>query len=312
MKTNKTFEIEIMRHNVTPAQFLAYVRSRVDQKGGRYVRTDLDLNYFKRGDDLNFDVEHDPEEFYGCIAEKSVSKPYEMQTYVRYENGAVYNEICEFQFDDDKTGFGYYYLINVDAVEEEEKNVEQIVEEIAQEDAQDAQKEKGESEMNENKNTLKKIDLEEKKVETAQEKADRENWEYCKQIAKEIETIVDGGCYRCPECGEIIKRNNDCYNGEEASYTCSECGKTFDECDLEPFGIYDYFQDVYDIEYRIGSDRGFRSVRLMVACGGPNVYIDTASRAVELYWWSDHASYSLNDEAVEAINAEFEELFACC
>lgn len=121
MKTEKTFEIEIMRHNVTPSQFLAYVRSRVDAKGGKYIRSDLDLDYFKRGDDLNFDVKHGEED--GDIAglhEKSISRPYEMQTYLRFANGAVYNEICEFQFDDDKKGFGYYYLINVDEVKDEE------------------------------------------------------------------------------------------------------------------------------------------------------------------------------------------------
>jgi hypothetical protein len=107
------FEIEISRNNVTPAQFLAYVRNRVDSKCGG--RSDLDLDYFKRGDDLNFTVDHKSknDECYtecGCEYEKSISKPYEMQTYSRSANGYVYNEICEFEFDDEKTGHGYYYL----------------------------------------------------------------------------------------------------------------------------------------------------------------------------------------------------------
>ena len=118
MKTNKTFEIEIQRSNVTPAQFLAYVRNRVDAKGGEMLRSDLSLDYFKRGDDLNFDIHHEEPEFDG-LHEKSISKPYEMQTFLHYSNGAVYNEICEFEFDSEKTGHGYYYLVNVEAVEEE-------------------------------------------------------------------------------------------------------------------------------------------------------------------------------------------------
>lgn len=118
MKTNKTFEIEIQRSNVTPAQFLAYVRSRVDAKGGKDLRGDLGLAYFKAGNDLNFDHEHDG------MREKSISKPYEMQTYIRYESGATYNEICEFEFDTEKTGHGYYYLVNVEEVEEEEPTAE--------------------------------------------------------------------------------------------------------------------------------------------------------------------------------------------
>lgn len=121
------FEFEITRNNVTPAQFLAYCRSRVDAKGGKYVRSDLNLDYFKRGNDLNFNVNHKAlnDECYtveGCEYEKSISRPYEMQTYIRSTNGDVYNEICEFVFDSEKTGHGYYYLINV-FTEAERENV---------------------------------------------------------------------------------------------------------------------------------------------------------------------------------------------
>ena len=139
MKTNKTFEIEIMRHNVTPSQFLSYVRHSVDNKGGKMLRSDLDLDYFRAGNDLNFDIHHEEPEFNG-LYEKSISKPYEMQTYLRYADGAVYNEICEFTFDDEKTGHGYYYLVNVEAVEEE-KNEEQAVESATEEAKQDATEE---------------------------------------------------------------------------------------------------------------------------------------------------------------------------
>lgn len=123
MKTKKTFEIEIQRSNLTPAQFLSYVRRSVDRKGGEMLRGDLSLGYFKAGNDLNFDTEHDG------MREKSISKPYEMQTYIKYEDGACYNEICEFEFDDEKTGHGYYYLVNVETVEE---TAEEIVEAVEQ------------------------------------------------------------------------------------------------------------------------------------------------------------------------------------
>lgn len=118
------FEIEISRNNVTPAQFLAYCRKRVDEKGGNGIRSDLDLDYFKRGNDLNFNIDHksDNDDVYtisGVEYERSVSHPYEMQTYIRYTNGSVYNEICEFDFDDEKTGHGYYYLISLDMEAEE-------------------------------------------------------------------------------------------------------------------------------------------------------------------------------------------------
>ena len=110
------YEIEIERDNVTPAQFLSYVRRKADEM----LRSELSLDYFKSGYDHNFDIYHkrDDDDTYrgcGCIREKSISRPYEMQTYICYENGALYNEICEFEFDTEKTGHGYYYLCNVTA-----------------------------------------------------------------------------------------------------------------------------------------------------------------------------------------------------
>lgn len=103
-------EIEITRHNVTPAQFLAYVRAQLSRKGLRDIASDLDLDYFRRGDDLNFSYYNDPER--PCKAEKSISNPYEMQTYVLNWDGTCYNEICEFAFDGNNKGTGYYYLVN--------------------------------------------------------------------------------------------------------------------------------------------------------------------------------------------------------
>lgn len=102
--------IELTRHNVTPAQFLAYVRAQLKKKSMRDVSSDLDLDYFVRGNDLNFYYHDEPGR--PCKAEKSVSRPYEMQTYILNWDGSCYNEICEFEFDDEKTGHGYYYLSN--------------------------------------------------------------------------------------------------------------------------------------------------------------------------------------------------------
>lgn len=108
MKTNYT--IEIQRHNVTPAQFLAYVRRRLKATGGDAFCGCLDLGYFAAGSEPNYDTTRDGAH---CI---SRSKPYDMQTYIS-DGGRLYNEICEFEFDDEKTGHGYYYLIDAEADE---------------------------------------------------------------------------------------------------------------------------------------------------------------------------------------------------
>lgn len=106
MKT--TYTIEIQRHNVTPSQFLAYVRRRLKMTGGDAFCGCLDLSYFAAGSEPNYDTTRNGTH---CI---SRSKPYDMQTYIR-EGGRLYNEIVEYEFDDEKTGHGYYYLIDAEA-----------------------------------------------------------------------------------------------------------------------------------------------------------------------------------------------------
>ena len=122
-------EIEITRHNVTPSQFLAYVRQQIKKHGMTAVTADeIDLDYFRGGYDIEFDYHDIPGK--PCKAEKSVSKPYQMQTYILNWDGTVYNFIMEFSFDDDKTGYGYFYFINTwdregpqEETKEEEKNL---------------------------------------------------------------------------------------------------------------------------------------------------------------------------------------------
>ena len=142
-------------------------------------------------------------------------------------------------------------------------------------------------------------------------KKEDENRTYCKNISDTLEKIVDGSMYRCPECGNLIEWDNNRYDEEKQLYSCPECGKTFEEYELESAGVLDYFENVLDIEYRIGSDREFRSVRLLVAYGGPNVYVDTGCGKVQLYWWNEYADYMLSSDTIDAINETFEELYNC-
>lgn len=78
-----------------------------------------------------------------------------------------------------------------------------------------------------------------------------------------------------------------------------------DECQ----SLYDYFNDVYDIEYRIDGEGNYKSVKLMIAGGGPNIYVDTADAYVKLYWGSTYEqapiSYTVSDE----IDNIFEEMY---
>lgn len=134
-----------------------------------------------------------------------------------------------------------------------------------------------------------------------------ENYETCKRIADELREYYEGGAYICPECGEVIKIDFD-ENGEAI---CPECGETISEDWTDPVSLWDYFDDCLDIEYRIGGDRELRSVCIMVACGGPNIYIDTGNKKVELYWWTETASAPIDCDVCEAIEEIFEDIYSC-
>lgn len=66
---------------------------------------------------------------------------------------------------------------------------------------------------------------------------------------------------------------------------------------------FDYLEDVLDIEYIINADRTFKSARICVAFGGPSIWIDFQTRAVELYWWGDRATAYFNDDAMDVEDA---------
>jgi len=59
---------------------------------------------------------------------------------------------------------------------------------------------------------------------------------------------------------------------------------------------YDYLSDLLDIEYTISSNGEYLGARILVAFGGPNIWINTRTRKVEGYWWGDEATATYTDE----------------
>lgn len=110
-----------------------------------------------------------------------------------------------------------------------------------------------------------------------------ENRQYCKRIADEIEAYDTGSVWKCPECGETV----DDYSND--SETCPSCGE-----EMEQLSIYDYLADVLDYEITIDSRLEYKSAKIWVTLGGPNVWIDTAEKAVKLAWGTDREEYPLD------------------
>ena len=69
-------------------------------------------------------------------------------------------------------------------------------------------------------------------------------------------------------------------------------------------------QDILDFEYTITSRKEYKSVKIWVTLGGPNVWIDTSDSYVRLAWGSDREEYPLDYDVCGEINAIFDEYFS--
>ncbi len=80
--------------------------------------------------------------------------------------------------------------------------------------------------------------------------------------------------------------------------------------DDEPMTAFDYLQDVLDIEYIVASDRKtYLGARVLVAFGGPNIWINTRTKTVEGHWWQDSHTEAYTDNI--GLDEALEELFNC-
>lgn len=102
--------------------------------------------------------------------------------------------------------------------------------------------------------------------------------EYCDRIREELNAIYEG----------TTEEKND---------------------DGEQITLYDYFSDVLDYEYTIGSNGDFLGVRVYVTLGGPNVWIDTRNGVVAGAWGCDREEVWLPAEICEEIDNVFREYY---
>ena len=143
------------------------------------------------------------------------------------------------------------------------------------------------------------------------------NLEHVKEIAENLEKVASGDYFMYD--GELFPVDTDdfsevkgCRYDEENDMYIMADGEELCESDVYPASWFDWLGDnEYDIEYTIGGNKEYRGVRIMIACGGPNIYINTNSGDVELYWWNESARYPMASDVVNMIDSTYEEMFAC-
>ena len=58
---------------------------------------------------------------------------------------------------------------------------------------------------------------------------------------------------------------------------------------------YEWLKDVYDREWITYNDESYKAARLMVAGGGPNIWVNLQDMTVDGYWASDKCSWGFVD-----------------
>ena len=101
--------------------------------------------------------------------------------------------------------------------------------------------------------------------------------------------------------------------GLEQGITYDYCGMDYDADGREAtdiIGGMDYLNDVLDIEYTVNGEGQYLGARILVAFGGPNIWVDTRRQTVEGAWWGDYYTESYNTDAMD-IDDACSEIFSC-
>ena len=73
--------------------------------------------------------------------------------------------------------------------------------------------------------------------------------------------------------------------------------------------VASWMDGVYDIEWITHQDHSYKSARLLVAGGGPNIWVNLLGNTVDGYWWGDHCKVPFSDNL--GLDEYLEDLHAC-
>ena len=73
-------------------------------------------------------------------------------------------------------------------------------------------------------------------------------------------------------------------------------------------GGLDYLSDALDFTYKVDFEKRYLAAEILVAFGGPNIYINTAEKRVEGYWGRDKLVANYHTDTL-GIDDACEELF---
>jgi len=100
---------------------------------------------------------------------------------------------------------------------------------------------------------------------------------------------------------------------KKKSETCEEqlrrmCKNIAEDITAGKEDAHKWMEGVYDIEWITSNDHSYKAARLMVAGGGPNIWVNTQDGTVDGYWGTDKVHWGFVDNI--GLDEYLEELHA--
>ena len=103
--------------------------------------------------------------------------------------------------------------------------------------------------------------------------------------------------------GTMIKAGEDLKKLKKKSETCEEqlrrmCKEIAEEISDENNTMKQleaFMEGVYDIEWVTFQDGSYKAARLLVAGGGPSIWVNLQTKTVDGYWWNDTCKVPFED-----------------
>ena len=71
--------------------------------------------------------------------------------------------------------------------------------------------------------------------------------------------------------------------------------------------VGEWLEDALDFEWITNKDKTFKAARILVAFGGPNIWVNTQTNTVDGYWWLDKAKATFKKN--QELNNYLEEIY---
>ena len=96
---------------------------------------------------------------------------------------------------------------------------------------------------------------------------------------------------------------------EQLRRMCKEIAKEISDENNTMKQLEAFIEGVYDIEWMTFKDHSYKAARLLVAGGGPNIWVNLQTGTVDGYWWGDTCKCPFVDNL--GLDEYLEELHSC-